>query len=418
MDRGTTNRGTANRAIHNRGTGANGQGSGPRFALASPPGPRTEGVGYGGLRRVAQKGRGASNGLSLAANGLITFFERARESLESKASGGGQSGVTAEKAREIYQAWKAAYEQMDERLSNAGMTTRELRLRLKAAYEGAARALDSSIGPVVKAEQAAAEGIVAEIRRHYRKMFGKISHQVGGPVRVSVVADFEFEAAGQRDFQRQVRDEVQAIVRYDPAYAKRQLSHSIYGASRLPARLRNLGPNTRLTPSERYAIKPTRRPDQQRSAGFYSRVDKRFYIRVGQTSLAVIAHELAHAYTHPRWDAALLKLSALTRNDSVWLMDEAVASEVADVVLSSQHTAASGGGPSFGGHPSGYVGYGPEVRKAGRRFLSAVEGSLSPGRTTAKAFFAGRIDIKTGRDPLVEFVGAHKSIRASVLLVR
>jgi hypothetical protein len=99
-------------------------------------------------------------------------------------------------------------------------------------------------------------------------------------------------------------------------------------------------------------------------------------------------------------------------------MDEAVASEIADVVLKNHH-GANTSGPSFGGHPSGYVGYGADYRKAGRDFLHTVDGLGSPGTTTLQAYFDGAVVVGKGADPIVKLGRARnlRTVRLSEIAV-
>lgn len=239
---------------------------------------------------------------------------------------------------------------------------------------------------------------------------------MGRKIEALVLTDLEYEAARRREDEQQSSEWIHAVLKHNPNYAKRQLK-ALYYPKALPAERQNLSVKTKLTTNERSAIALNVPTDPQRGAGFYSRSAGRFFVRLGNTSLAVVAHELGHAYAAAEWDEALLKLAAIAPGTQVriWEIDEAVTSAIADLVLAHHHVATSSG-PPYGPHPSGYVGYGGPAEILALKFLHAVDGKSSPGRTTLEAFFDGAVAVENKPDPILRLGRKRKSLRLSKLL--
>lgn len=415
MSRGTENRGLANRGTANRGIGIRGIGKPSGRIPATSPSLRPPLI-------VAQPAPPNPEATRIAAEALIRFFENVLVQHERGTSELGKRSrpglkMSAEEARRLHGEWTKAYHDMLGRLSQAGLAPMAEPLRI--AYTRAAQALDSAVRPAVRREQVELEAMVEELAQHYQKSFGarrSKAARVGRKIDARVLTDLEYETAKRREAARQHEQSVRAVLRFDPKYAKSRLK-DLYAYESLPARVQNVHVGMQLTTAEAFAIVAERSGEPQSGAGFYSASQGKFFVRVGHVSLAVAAHELGHAYAHPKWDQALLKIFGLSKELAVWDIDEALTSEVADAVLASHHDATTSGPVKLGVHPSGYVGHGPEVRRAGRVFLHAVEGKLSPGRTTLEAFFEGAIIVENGADPIVRFGNKRKPLRLSRILV-
>lgn len=130
------------------------------------------------------------------------------------------------------------------------------------------------------------------------------------------------------------------------------------------------------------------------AGGIWSEREQTLFVLSGQATDGLIAHELCHAYTHPRWNAVQLLMAAWDLGSWAAHVDEGVTSELANAVLLHREPRTFGGAPAST-KPNGYHGYGADVRTQGRAFLDLIEGpGNGPGHATMAAYFAGEITLK------------------------
>ena len=174
-------------------------------------------------------------------------------------------------------------------------------------------------------------------------------------------------------------------------------------------------PTTPIDPKDALAVFPqVERVQPARVAAFYFNKDDTLYVQMGDAKDNVIAHELCHAYAHAAWNDMQIEFSVFPlKSGPMSEIDEGITSEMANIVLLAFAHSQSGGAPVT---PSnGYVGYPSTVQVRATKFMSAVDGSSSPGPRTMEAYFGGKIrislDVKHVDDSTIGFGTKEKVIK-------
>jgi len=134
------------------------------------------------------------------------------------------------------------------------------------------------------------------------------------------------------------------------------------------------------------------------AAAFYTARRNVIVIRADQVFIQIIAHEMCHAYAHRQWNAFQTAFLAF-QEQRMNLLDEAVTSEVANLVLASWHR---GGGKKRVGSkvPDGYAGYKDDVREEGAHFIWTVDKTPSTiGPASLQAYLAGSVTFTINAHP-------------------
>lgn len=295
-----------------------------------------------------------------------------------------------------------------------------------------AAAAGSPGNKALAATQARAEKLVADLLPFFTSTFswqkakGKTepyNKRIGKPVPVKVLDAAAFLAEEKSLAKFGYSQELRALVTYRPQWV----------SDRLVA-IRKFGPlrgkygdkidsHTILHPDDAHQFySEVRISRPTNAAAFYSEEKSALFVLQGQVDVAVVAHELCHAYCDPVWTEFQLELSAYLLTLKMNALDEGVTSELASLVLYNWFSSQGGGSPASGTAPDGYVGYGRDVQRQGALFLEKAEGKVTstPGPTTMEAYFEGQIRLALNEekpvDSVVQLGRKKKRIKLSELL--
>lgn len=233
--------------------------------------------------------------------------------------------------------------------------------------------------------------------------------RTGTPVPIKVIAFAEFSRRNFEEMRFQEEQDMRALLRYRADFVQEQIDDAA-NRGLLEKNYGRVDANTVFTDNDRAFVRArVSTPPTRPAAGFYSEQDRTLHILAGQVGIEVVAHELCHAYASHEWNETQLHLSTFDFFEKVNILDEAVTSELASLVLFDWHSNRSTRTTSTRRFsrdaPSGYVGYGSKFKTQGAKFLGAVERGGTPGFTTMSAYFGGSVRVKINkREPIDSFI--------------
>lgn len=213
----------------------------------------------------------------------------------------------------------------------------------------------------------------------------------GSRFTVKVLGDDDFAREHRVELKRQWLAEYavmfgKAFASFERRFLAKQRSGELardYG-TKVPTRLEDLDDQDAQT------IWP--RTGAGTPGAFWSEARQTVFVKLGQLTEGLIAHEFCHGYASPQWNEVQIELLVRGFGTQSSNLDEGVTSELADQALDLLRPA---GNSVRQNRPSGYHGYGHAVRAQARHFLDLIEGSGNPpGDATKSAYAAGQVSLK------------------------
>lgn len=268
----------------------------------------------------------------------------------------------------------------------------------------------------VRKDQALAESLMKELASPFKKALtidGKPANaRVGKTIAIKVLSAGEYKKKESQKANAEYEEDLRALLRHRPEFVRRKLD-AADKQDLLSKRYPRVDANTVIAEADKAFVLPRVHRPSDAGAGFYSGSDDTIYVRSGQVGIALIAHEMTHAYASKTWNDVQLQVVAYGLLQEINKLDEAMTSEIADLAIDEWHSAQPRA--TRGDKPSGYVGYGQPIRLQG----AAIVGAVDP-RSRLSAYLGGNVSVAMNeKDPTSSKIKlAKKTLVLSELFTR
>jgi hypothetical protein len=229
------------------------------------------------------------------------------------------------------------------------------------------------------------------------KIFTPYGAKVGQNVQLEMVADKDWKAAWTAEAQKRGDRLEKAVLKLAPELIHNQLIpyYKVLGQP-LPDRLRVIDETTQLTGEERGVIfsliKAQFIIDAEQEAdkleGFFSDADQKIYMKDSSANIAVLAHEMAHAYADHGWYEFIVMMTLRGMANTIKL-DEGMAALIERIIVDAWVKKQPGTGVTA--PPSAYDSTFTDLAKD---FMRRVSTPIA-----YEAYFAGQVDFTDNRRP-------------------
>jgi hypothetical protein len=164
---------------------------------------------------------------------------------------------------------------------------------------------------------------------------------LGPTVKIETVSDKGFKNAWKDKVKRRADALEKTLLKFAPELIRDKLT-DYYGSlgQSIPTRLRVIDQNTKLSEEERDAIFSVikqlwvNKADKEAIMleGFYSSIEKKIVLEDSSANVAVLAHEMAHAYADQGWNE-LMTMMTLRKMEDTNRLDEGMATLIERIVV-------------------------------------------------------------------------------------